>query len=278
VKVAALVALLGACSFTARDGSDAPAVIDAPPVDSIDAFGGRVRQGLIALWTFNETTGVTVADTSGSVVPGITPVQLRLSDPVTWSNGTMTIGPGGPSTVAASLTPPDVSTPTPASKLVTACLNGGGVTLEAWVDPEALDQGTMPMPVVVAGISGTINTRNISLFQAGDRWMGRVRTGANQNGDPALVAMPDEPVVAGMNHLVLVADATTRALYVNGERIAESAPGAPLTWDASHRIVLANELSLNRAWHGKFALVALYNRALPEAQIRLNWNAGPDAQ
>ena len=278
-----IIALVFACAgCRGLLGIEEPIAIDAPgsgdaQPDSVDAFGGRVRQGLIAQWTFNETTGVTIADTSGSVVPGIAAAQLRASDVVTWSNGTMTVGVMTPAIVAASLVPPDVGNPTPTKLLNQACVNNQGVTLEAWVKPAAANQGTMTTPSVVAGIGATVLSRNIAILQAGTSWMARVRTTPDSNGGPDLI--PLNPMLAGvMTHLVLVADATVRALYVNGDKVVESAPGVPLLWDDSFRITLANELSLNRPWIGTFALVALYHRALTANEIRLNLLAGPDAQ
>jgi hypothetical protein len=103
-----------------------------------------------------------------------------------------------------------------------------------------------------------------------------VRTTADVNGKPDLVSTTD--IVAGaMTHLVLVADATQRILYVDGKAdVTDPAPGPPLGWDASYKMLLGNEFSQNRPWAGTFALVAMYKQALTSQLVTLNYGVGPN--
>jgi hypothetical protein len=159
-------------------------------------------------------------------------------------------------------------------------LTGQGVTLEAWVSPAAATEGTVAAPATIAGIDSSTVSRNISILQAGDQWLGRVRTNMTdpqwQNGGPDLLPAPSVVVAGVMTHVVLVADATTRALYVDGELIASTPGEAPFKWDGSYKMVLANDNNtLMRAWAGTYALVALYDRALGSDEIEANFIAGP---
>lgn len=246
----------------AGDGGSAPdASTDADPLT-------RTRAGLIGLWEFDETngaTGATVNDTS--TTDAAKQVQLTItSGTVTFSSGTMT--PNGIA-VIASAPYPHVNMDVKLSQ---------AVTLEAWVMASAADQGTATAPVVIAGTSSSINARNISLMQAGKRWIARVRTTASGNGLPDLIATAD--VTPGvMTHVVVVSDATHRMLYIDGrpDRI-DPAPSPPANWDGSYRMVLGDELSQNRQWAGTFALVAMYQQALTDQLVETNYRAGPDAR
>jgi hypothetical protein len=238
-------------SDAAIDGGVAPDT--GPPL--------RTRAGLIGLWEFDETAGTTVADTSDQV-PKV-PLTVTVGS-VTFAGSTMT--PKGVAVIASG----------PAPHLNANVLASRAVTLEAWVMAASADQGSLTAPVVIAGLCSSVNARNVSLLQAGKRWLARVRTTADPNGKPDLISTTDlTPGV--MTHLVVVADATQRILYVNGKPDSvDLAPSAPLNWDKAYKMALGNELSQNRQWAGSFALVAMYDRALSAALVELNRLAGPN--
>jgi hypothetical protein len=101
----------------------------------------------------------------------------------------------------------------------------------------------------------------------------------NANGDPQLSTPDaDEVLQATLQHVVATFDpATGRKIYVNGVLVAslDPAPGGVLTsWDNSYAFVLGNEVSGNRMWNGVIRLVAIHNRALTQAQIQQNFEAG----
>lgn len=257
------------CGFHATVGpSDASnqidAAIDAVPDAPDTGPATRTRAGLIGLWEFDETNGATtIADTSNVTLKVLLTVTFGA---VTFSGGTMT--PTGVAVIESAAAPH-----------FTADVNSSNaVTLEAWVMPSAADQGTMAAPVVVAGLSTSINSRNISILQAGKRWLARVRTTADNNGKPDLLSTTD--IAANvMTHLVVVADATQRILYVDGKAdVTDPAPGAPNNWDASYAMVLGDEQSQNRQWAGTFALVAMYKQALSSPLVTMNHDAGPNGQ
>ncbi|MBC7977233.1 MAG: LamG domain-containing protein [Myxococcales bacterium] len=237
---------------------DAPidAPVDAPPLV-------RVREGLIGLWTFDEAPGTRVTTTAGDTSPTGDPVPLKVSfGTVTFADGALT--PDGVAVIASD----------PAPHLNADVVNGGGVTLEAWITTPDDDQGTVTAPVLIAGLSASIMSRNISLLQVGKRWVARVRTTADKNGKPDLTSTTD--IVANrLTHVVVVADATQRILYVDSQPVfVDPVAGPPLAWDAAYRMLLGNEFVRGRQWAGSFALVAIYNRALPKPLIDTNFKVG----
>jgi hypothetical protein len=276
--VLAYLACTAACGFHSAAGpvdapitADAPiveidAAIDAPPIEPDAAPLTRVRDGLIGLWTFDEAAGVAVttaaADTAATDHP--VPLNVRFGT-VSYADGMMT--PDAVAVVASD----------PAPHLNADVMRNGGVTLEAWVMASQADQGTPTAPVVVAGLDASIVSRNISILQVGKRWVARVRTTTDKNGAPDLVAATD--VVANqLTHVVVVADATQRILYVDGQvAFADPVPGAPLRWDAAYRMVLGNEFVRGRQWAGSFALVAVYQAALSKLLVDTNFKVGPNS-
>lgn len=233
---------------------------DAPP----DTMAMRTRVGLVGLWEFNDADGTTIADTSDAT-PKVPLVVTRGT--VAFANGTMT--PVGISVIASAARP----------HLNVDAQTSGAVTLEAWVSPVSGQQGQSGAPAVVAGLDGNLTPRNISLLQVDKRWVGRVRTTPDLTGGPDLPSTTD--ITAGaMVHLAVVADASQRILYVNGQPDAVDAAPSPLyMWDQSYAMVLGNETPAgNRQWSGTFALVAVYARALSAYEIQTNYAAGPDAR
>jgi hypothetical protein len=268
----AWLACTTACGFQgAVQADDVIDIIDAAvppdafvPDAAIDAAPPtRTRGDLIGLWSFDETSGTTIADTSDTTDK----VALNVTfGAVTFSNGMMM--PAGVAVVSSDKSP----------HLNADVITHGAVTLEAWVVPTLAVQGSATQPALVAGLCSSINSRNISLLQAGSRWVARVRTTADPNGKPDLTSSQD--IVAGaLTHLVVVDDATQRILYVNGKPDAvDPAPHAPLGWDKAYKMALGNELAQGRQWTGAFALVAMYQRALSAELIDGNFKSGPAAR
>ena len=255
----------------APDADGPIAAIDAPPVDAPPIAPDappltRVRDNLIGLWTFDEAPGSAVTTPAADTAGAGRPVPLKVSfGTVTYANGALT--PDAVAVIASD----------PVPHLNDDVKHAGSVALEAWVTASIADQGTPTAPVVVAGLDASVVSRNISILQVGKRWVARVRTTPDKNGAPDLVSTTD--VVANrLTHLVVVADATQRILYVDGD-VAFSDPvtGAPLGWDSAYRMVLGNEVARGRQWAGSFALVAVYRAALSKLQVDTNFKVGPDS-
>jgi len=243
-----------------RAGDAAP---DAAPDTATDApASGRTRAGLIALWEFDEVGGATVADTGTTARP----VPLTIKGSAVFAAGAMTPSPG---TVIESAPSPHLNGDVTLAR---------AVTLEAWVTPALAEQGSAAKPVLVAGLSGSIKARNISLLQASAVWVGRIRTSGDANGGPDLTSAV--AATAGvLTHLVVVCDASQRMLYIDGQLAAsDPVPAAPLQWDNTYPMELGAEHSGSAQWTGTFAMVAMYSRALGPEQVLANYRAGASAR
>lgn len=230
-------------------------MIDASPT-------GRVHDHLVGYWTFDDADmSTTIADTAP--IGPATPLASSLAVP-TFSNGVITLSADSRLMSAAH------------AHQCTDAVDNGAVTLEAWVLAADPSRGTPGQPAVIAGLDSNQVSRDITLFQSQDHWLGRVRTTADGNGAPDLLSTSTVSTT-DMTHLVLVADGTKRTLYVNN--VAEDPQTATglVGWDCSYKMIIGNEPQTARPWHGQLALVAIYNIALDDQQIARNFAAGPSA-
>ncbi|MEM1448998.1 MAG: LamG domain-containing protein [Planctomycetota bacterium] len=228
---------------------------------------GRVTNGLIALYDFEEGNGSTVRDVSGVG----TPLDLTVQDPasVTWV-------PGGLRLDQATVVRSGVS----AVRMNDAIRAHHEVTFEAWIDPANLVQEG---PARVMTLSNGAHDRNFTLGQGlwggqpSDTFSGRLRTlGTNDNGDPML-ATPGGTADPDLQH---VAFTMTRygiaTIYVDGVEVANHSIGTSFdNWDTSYEFALGNEIGADRAWLGSFHLVAVYERCLSAPEIQQNYAVGP---
>lgn len=257
----ALWAVTG-CSFQGPAVSiatpDAPIVIvpdAAPPA--------RVRDQLIGLWTFDDAAGSTrAADTSGTSMPVSLEVitSATIAAPV-FTSGTLVVD------APARLYSPE------STHLTSDCIAAQAVTLEAWVLPK---QETVVDPSFIGGLAANILSRDVALLQVGNHWTAKVRTTGAADGTPDLVSTSTTSTTH-MTHLVVVADATQRLLYVDGVVEATGTPGPLLSWDPSFPMALVDEYQHARQWLGTVALVALYDRGLTSAEVKRNFLLGPNA-
>lgn len=263
------VMLAPACGFEISGSTPDDAKIDMMmPVEGIDMPmpQGRVTTGLIGLWTFNDPPGSTFALETSGKTPAV-PTEL-------FSGGTI-VAPAfsGGRLVATSFAWVYSQTN---SRLAMNCMTGGGATLEAWAIPQANLEGTSSEAALVVGLTANVGSRNIAILHAANRWRGLVRTGAAPDGTPALDSV-SAPNLATLAHVVVVADATQRKLYVNGVMEASSPPGALQAWDPSFPITMFGEYQFARQWTGGLALVALYDHALSEEDVMRNFSAGSES-
>ncbi|MDB4963261.1 MAG: hypothetical protein JWP01_3260 [Myxococcales bacterium] len=255
-----------ACGFSVPTGdvvADAPN--DSPP-DVTDAALARTRQGLVGFWTFDDAPGTRfIADTAqaGPPVPLEVMTSATLAAP-TFSNGNLVALQQGRLHSAEN------------THLPADCAMAGAVTLEVWAMPNVAMQGALDAPSFVAGLASNVVSRDVALMQAGDKWVGQVRTTSSLDGKPNLIST-SVASTSTMTHLVLIADATQRVLYVNDVPQAIGAPGGPMGWDVSYPMALIDEYQHARLWTGTLALVALYRRGLSAAEVHQNFIAGPDA-
>lgn len=261
-------ALLAGCSFTAPtsgpddagvEGDAADAALDADPT-------ARITDGLIALWTFDENGGSIVGDTSG-VEPPISPTIVDVAN-ISWAPGTLTVD-----------LPADINTSGSQNRIVPACKVSDEVTLEAWVTPANTTQtGTttdQPARIITFTVTN-IGQHLIGIGQLGGVWAAQVRTDAagldSHGGNPILT---NGVVETKLTHLVVVSTGSQRRLYVDGMVAVDDFGGLLDTWDPTFFVAIAGDPNRRNTWLGTIDLVAVYDRALSEAEVMTNHLAGP---
>ncbi|HSG98387.1 MAG TPA: LamG domain-containing protein [Woeseiaceae bacterium] len=265
-------------------GIGAPEPIDAALITSqqVGLFDGTVATGgnryendQIALWEFQEGVGNVAPDTSG-IDPAI---DLNFSGDVQWYGGWgITIGNGaqGPGKAQAS---------TVASrKLFDILGESGEFSIEAWVVPANV---TQEMRRIVSYSMGQ-DSRNFTLQQTLYNYDFLLRTNAQDangnslttlNGDPQLSTLDGlEALQATLQHVVATYDPVNgRRIYVNGVLSSDTDPvpgGTFSSWQNNMAFILGNEASSDGVWEGTLRMVAIHRRALSEAQVNQNLEAG----
>ena len=247
-----------ACTFESDDTQCGSGTCQAG-VCNLD--GGRVTEGLRALYLFDEGDGTVVSDTSGVD----SPLDLTIQDPlnVTWEVGALRIDA---STLVASSAPAD--------KISSTCKAGDEVTVEAWVSPGNDTQGG---PARIVTISEGSADRNFTLGQTQTSYNFRVRsTASGSNGEPAGYTQPGDVRPGSLTHVVATRGADgERRMYVDGLlRGINRVDGDFSGWIEGWSLGLANEVGTDRTWLGTYHLVAVYCRALDGSEVARNFVAG----
>ena len=234
---------------------------------TIASGGNRYEASVIANYEFKAGPGSLVAyDTSG-VDPAM---DLTLSGNVDWVGGWGLNFTGGKAQASTASS----------SKLRNMITATGEYSIEAWVAPGNVVQED----VRIVSYSGSPDVRNFNLGQTMYNYdffnrNDGVDAALAANGDPQL-STPDaaEVLQATLQHVVATYDPIEgRRIYVNGVLASMQDPVAGDTlnsWNDTYAFVLGNEVSENRPFNGVLRLVAVHNRALSEAQILQNFEAG----
>ncbi|MBD1865215.1 MULTISPECIES: LamG domain-containing protein [Trichocoleus] len=239
-------------------------------------------EGLQALYLFQkEGNGRTVRDVSGVG----TPLDLTIADSskVEWLNG------GGLRIKQSTLLKADQ----PALKIIQACRSTNELTIEAWIQLQP-NQSVQQGPARIVTLSSDPNNRYFTLGHGkndgkpGNQFVVRVRienmtssNGILNNGSPPIETNSGS-VKAGLTHVVLTrrADGVMK-FYINGREEASNTvpnklfPVSPnQNTDQLFRFALANELTGDRPWLGDYRQVAIFNRALPAAEVKQRFDRG----
>jgi VCBS repeat-containing protein len=199
----------------------------------------RITEDLIALYTFDESTGTSVKDTSG------TGKAFNLGgDDLTgaqWEDG------------ALSLDAPTLLSSGSPAKLADA-LTGDAVTLEAWITPDSSDQAESGPVVSLATKNGkrAFNTE-LSLFA------------------------PNGLSTNERSHLVYTVDSSgSAALYVDGELVGTDTATADFSALAQkYELTLGGGPGSSSSWLGTLDLVAVYSQFFDASEVAQNFLAGP---
>lgn len=220
----------------------------------------RVTQGLLVLYTFDGPNSGIIEDRSDVGKP--LNLRLKKSQGVTRRNGKFAV-----------TTSTKIASTGPATKIVDAVKKSGELTIEAWIRPQDDRQAG---PARIVSLSLDPGQRNFTLGQDGNRYDVRLRTTATDgNGNPSTKTAAGT-LKAETTHVVFTRgkSGTTR-IYLNGKQeIAGQANGELSGWSETFQLSVGNELTGDRPWLGELELVAIYDRELPEQDIRQNFSAG----
>jgi WD40 repeat protein len=225
----------------------------------------RVTSGLQAFYTFDEGSGYFIHDNAGTN----TGLDLVIDDVnmVNWTTGGLTL-----------TAPAMLKTSGPAIGIINAAQSTNEVTLEAWLQPTTTAQNG---PARLISLSEDLYNRNFTLGHGiwgsfDTAYTVRLRTtDTSMDGQPPLETAAGA-ITGNLVHVVYTRDtAGNAALYVDGALIqTHTIIGEFSNWDASYRLLLGNELTLQRPWSGTYYLAAIYNRALTAAEVQQNYAAG----
>ncbi len=223
--------------------------------------GGRIVDGLLALYEFDEGAGIAVGDTSG-VAPALD-LAIDTEAAVTWGEGTLQI--------TAEVI---IASPGNALKIEDAVEASNELTVEAWV---AAANTTQAGPARIVSMSPNTSERNFTLGQERTAFSTRLRGSANTDGRPVASTPPNQVTSDALVHLVVTrTQAGERRMYVDGVlRSSSVVEGSLANWTA-YPLGIANEAIGGRLWLGTYHLVAVYGRALTDDEVSANFAAGAD--
>ena len=232
------------------------------------AYAQRVTDGQVVVYGFQEGTGLTVRDVSGTGAP----LDLTITD----GAGISWLPTGG----LALSSPTLITSGGAAVKVIDAVKVSGEITIEAWVTPANTRQDG---PARIVTLSQNTTNRNFTLGQglwdeqSSDLYDIRLRTTTTTaNGMPSL-STPTGTLIPALTHVVYTRDVFgTITFYVNGGEVSSRVDGGDLSnWDNEYALALGDEVSGDRPWLGEYHLVAIFDRALSPAEVQQNFAAGP---
>lgn len=259
VLMAGLLALLSALLLTPSFGAVAgdETAKAAPLPGGNPSFGARVSTGLVAFYSFTEPGGVVARDTSGAGAPLALNCNANVSF-IPGRNG-VRIADGGQLESSA------------ATKISQALQSTGEFSFEIWAKADNTSQNG---PARLLTVSDGAATRNFTLGPEGGDMHVRLRTtGTSLNGAPDMVQSGS--VTTAEEHYVVTYDGSVLAFYHNGQLLSSEARSGDLSgWDMDYPLLVGNEMGADRQWMGEVYLVAVFDRALNEAEIGRNFGTG----
>jgi hypothetical protein len=216
--------------------------------------GGRVTDGILSRYDFDEGAGTTVGDAG----PAAADLTIDDVSQVSWGTGTLTMNGNT-----------RISTVGSATAVTDALAASGAVTLEAWLVPEVLDEHRTILKLSPGADD------ELEASQKGPLFCFRIRsTKSTDGGSPGLESGAHD-VATELTHLVMTRDvAGERRLYVNGKLRTVNHVAGTLKMSANGKVTLASDLNTSQSWHGTYHFAAIYDRALSAVDVARNFTAG----
>jgi glucose/arabinose dehydrogenase/chitodextrinase len=240
----------GGTAYTFSSWSDGGAQthnVTIPNVDQtyIATFQGTASPGgLVGAYSFNEGSGTTVADASGSGNGGTI-------GSATWSNAGKYGNALSFNGTTARVTVPD----SPSLRLAT------GMTLEAWV-----------FPTVVNGVwRDVIYKGNDDYYLEATSSSGRPVGGGIFGGAYGEAFGPTALTANTWTHLAVTQDGAAVRLFVNGTQVATDPRGGTIATSAG-ALSIGGDGPFGQYFSGQIDDVRIYNRALTQPQIQTDMN------
>ena len=247
---------LSSTSLTLADGTE-------------DTSVQRYDTDIIARWDFKEGAGAVAFDTSG-VQPSI---DLALQGGVTWLTAWgVNIDTGIVQGMSGNRKLYD--------RIADPKTGSGQYSVEAWITNAST---ALEGPARIITYSADTGARNFTLGQVMYQYDFRnrgVSPDVSGNGTPSLITYDaDQDLQDRLQHVVITYDALRgRRINVDGKWTEDVDPVSPpprlWNWDRNFTFALGNEITQDRQWKGQVRFVAVYDRALTDAQIVQNFNAG----
>jgi PKD repeat protein len=230
-----------------------------------DAFGSaevtvtiasRVFSGLQAFYTFEKGQGNVLEDVSGAGT------DINLTFDLTKAEWL----PGGLRVNSA-----DAIQSSGASRLATGIRASGEFTLEAWVEPGAVDDGQL---TTIASL-GTPDQRCLALAEIGNICVTAAGTTASEPNGSGQALACGSLARGRLNHVVTTMQGSRLRIYIDGREVGTRIVEGDLS--AWNSVLSSAQLGLAAdGWLGILRLVAVYDRALTAAEVTQNFGIGPD--
>ncbi len=214
---------------------------------AISITTANVSNGPVAVYGFDEGTGATALDTSGNGNTGAVNAG-------TW---TKTGKFGG--ALSFNGTSSSVTVNDSASLDISV-----GMTLEAWVNPTALN-AQQGMNIIVKLLVGSSSVDYVLLGSAKTTRLPSTAISATLTNLSGSSLLP----LNTWSHLAATYDGATMRLYVNGVQVASAAQTGPIANSSQ-------PLTIGSNWSGLIDEVRIYNRALSAGQILTDMNTAVD--
>ncbi len=222
---------------------------------------GRVVEGLLILYDFDEAAGTTIFD-HAPVGPPLN-VTFPVASPVAWEFGGLHLQ--GTISLETSV----------ATKVVEACVASGEVSVEVWVVPDRTQQQG---PAKIVGLPSTGTHRNFTLGQGGTKTANADLGFAVRTSSTETTALPylyaTDAVGAELIHIVAThASSGAEVIYIDGVEAASGTKVGDFSdWNAAIPVTLNSAVN---PWQGVLHLVGIYDSALSPRQVLQNYAAGP---
>ena len=223
----------------------------------------RSEDGLLALYTFDEGSGATVGDKSGTGDA----VDLGLEGAVQW----------GPDCDCLHFSGGLLRSSNPAEIHDAIVADPQQFTIEAWIAPQNVTQSG-PARIITLTHPTTRNPQNLIFGQGGASFALRLyNEGSDTTGPQQNFANAFDANI--LRHYVVTAVDNEIRLFVNGVPHGEpQALNTSLAWDPNHDLLFGNDVDWTRPWHGAMHLAAIYDRPLTDDEIYENFQAGHQNQ